>query len=393
LLYTGIQRNVGEVMKISVKRLVRDEKGGAMTLALILLVVGGLILTPLLGLMSTGLLAGQVYEKKTDELYAADAGVEDAVWKIQEGVEELPGPACGGEDPNYWSYNITDDANKINGRNVDVTITYVNSLTYQVVSTATGDGSMTEIEAYITGESVCADYCGIADHIITSQGEANWKKKVTLVYSEEHEPVEYYDGAWPDTPEELAQFAQFYWWDVEDETPYPPGTIDLNGVSMTKGPLYRDGPLTINNSGGAATLTLNGTLYITGATLIGQTDHDFTLDLNGQTIFVESTLTVGGKCTISGPGAIIAIGDVYFAPKGDVGNNGESVFIMSVLGTSLLQPSGDYYGAIAGSVEVEIRQGTSPTITYPVGGFGELNFPGFVGSKLIYSIYSWEVNQ
>ena len=52
-------------------------------LALILLVVGGLILGPLLGLMSTGLAAGQVYEKKTAELYAADAGIEDALWKIK----------------------------------------------------------------------------------------------------------------------------------------------------------------------------------------------------------------------------------------------------------------------------------------------------------------------
>jgi hypothetical protein len=380
-------------MKIAVKRLRRDESGRVMELALLLLVVGGLILTPLLGLMSTGLIAGQVYETKTAELYAADAGVEDAVWKILNDVEELPGPPCGGGDPDHWSYNISD----VNGKSVAVTITYVNNLTYQVVSTATGNGSGTEIEAYITGESVSADYSGMTDHILTSQGAIDVKKKVGLNYTEGHEPVEYYGGPWPDTPEELAQFAQFYWLDVQDETPYPSDTINLNGVNMNLGPLYRNGPLEIlNSSDTPATLSLNGTLYITGDTLIGQTNKDFTLDLNGQTIFVESSsadaLVVGGKCTISGPGAIIAVGDVYFAPKGDVGNNGEPVFIMSVLGTSLLQPSGDYYGAIAGSVEVEVKQGTSPTITYPGDGFGELNFPGLIEGKLIYSIYSWEIN-
>lgn len=51
-------------------------------LALILLVVGGLIIAPLLGFMSTGLIAGQVFEKKMEGLYAADAGIEDAIWKI-----------------------------------------------------------------------------------------------------------------------------------------------------------------------------------------------------------------------------------------------------------------------------------------------------------------------
>jgi hypothetical protein len=387
-------------MEIGVTRLIRDEKGRAMMLALIMLVVGGLTLTPLLGLMSTGLLAGQAYEGKTDELYAADAGVEDAVWKIQERVPELPGPACGGEDPNYWSYNMTDDANRLNGKNVEVTITYVNNLTYKIDSIAIGDGSGTIVEAYVAGESVCADYSGIADHIITSQGEYDVKNKVTLVYPEGREPVEYYGGDWPDEPEELALFAQFYWLDVEDETHYGGyTTVDLEGQDLSLGPLYVDGQLEILNSGATGvTVTLNGTIYVTGDTLIGQTNQDFTLDLNGQTIFVETdsaeALIVGGKCTVTGPGAIIAVGDVYFAPKGDVGNNGEPVFILSVLGTTLLQPSGDFYGAIAGSVEVEIKQGATPTVTYPEAGFGEgdLNFPGFTGGKLVYHIATWEIN-
>jgi len=69
-------------MKTTVKRIMRDEKGTVMILALILLVVGGLILAPMLGLMSTGLIAGQVYEKNMATLYAADAGVEDALHNI-----------------------------------------------------------------------------------------------------------------------------------------------------------------------------------------------------------------------------------------------------------------------------------------------------------------------
>ncbi len=65
-----------------------NEKGQALILVLILLLVGALIITPLLSYMGTGLKTGQVYEKKTDGLYAADAGVEDALWRIK--YSEVP---------------------------------------------------------------------------------------------------------------------------------------------------------------------------------------------------------------------------------------------------------------------------------------------------------------
>jgi len=69
-------------MKKILNKLTRNEEGQVFVLALILLLVGGLILAPLLSYMSTGLIAGQVFEKKMEGLYAADAGVEDAIWKI-----------------------------------------------------------------------------------------------------------------------------------------------------------------------------------------------------------------------------------------------------------------------------------------------------------------------
>ena len=59
-------------------------------LVLILLVVGGLILGPLLGLMGTGLVAGQVYEKRATALYACDAGIEDAIWQLLYSADGLP---------------------------------------------------------------------------------------------------------------------------------------------------------------------------------------------------------------------------------------------------------------------------------------------------------------
>jgi hypothetical protein len=383
-------------MKIAVKRLVRDESGRVMELALILLVVGGLILTPLLGFMSTGLIAGQVYETKTHELYAADAGVQDAVWKIQNDVEELPGPPCGGGDPNYWSYNISD----VNGKSVGVTITYVNNLTYQVLSTATGDGSGTQIEAYIVGKSKFGDYSGLMDHILTSPGEINVANKVILEYPEGADPYPYYPNSWP----EVWELEEFYGEQVANGTRYYSNTvINIQGVSTELGPLYVDGTLDIlNSSNTPATLNVTGTFYSTDYTLIGQNGKDMTLDLNGHTIFVSSNSTgsqpaliIGGKCTVKGPGIITAIGDIEFKPASQVGEEegGGPVFVLSVSGTSYLQPSGHVYGAIAGKVEVYVQQGEEPVITYPPGGFGEYDLNFLIGiKKLVYSIYSWEIN-
>ncbi len=390
-------------MKTIVKRLARDEKGAALVLVLILLLISGLIIGPLLSYMGTGLITGQVYEMRTNELYAADAGAEDAVWKIQNNVGQLP---C---NPSMtWSYNITD----VNGKRLQISIEYIDGGTYRITSTAiTDDGSGTvatvsgtQIEAYVT--ATYSDFSGILDNVITSQNEIDYPPHPDISYPEGHGPVEYYGGLWP-TPEDLARF---YWEDVKDATHYYGDTeIDLEGNSCPPGPIYINdeennswpsglGPLSINGTlaeitnsiNPSATLVLAGTIYIDGDAIINPT-KDLILDLNGHTIFVNGALNIKGKCGIKGPGAIIAVGDLWFEPQIEAGDT-EPVFIMSVEGTTNLQPGGDFYGAIAGSVEVDLQPGTS--LNYPEAGFeeGDINFPGFVEpTQLVYSIYSWEV--
>jgi hypothetical protein len=378
-------------MKSAVKGLIRGEKGKAMVMALILLVIGGLTATPLLAYMGSGLLAGEVYEKSTAELYAADAGVEDAVWNIQHEVPEVMGLTSCYPD---WAYNMSD----VNGRSVDITITLVSNVTftYRVVSTATGDGSETEIDAYVTGESKYGDYWGIMDNVLTSLGEITLQPGANVTPSEgDHSPLEYYGGGWP----EIWELEDFYGQQVEDEDPYPFGTIDLDGVDMDLEPLYRDGELEIvNSSNTPATLTLNGTVYVTGDTLIGKTGKDFTLDLNDHTIFVASdssdpqkALWIGGQCNIVGPGVIVAIGDIYFEPNIEAGMT-EPIFIMSITGDTFLQPGGDFYGSVAGDVEVQLQPGTSVNYPEEESWYDGYNF--LIGvQQLIYIIYSWEVIQ
>lgn len=97
----------GGIMQTTVKRAIKDQKGAALTLVLVLLVLGGLILAPLLGLMSAGLMAGQVYENSMRVLYASDAGVEDGLWQI--GNVELADLFYDYDEYNYytqWGYDL-----------------------------------------------------------------------------------------------------------------------------------------------------------------------------------------------------------------------------------------------------------------------------------------------
>jgi hypothetical protein len=367
----------------------KESGQGVLAVVLVLVILAALILGPLLGFMGTGLKEGQMNESKEQELYAADSGVEDAFYWIPELQKN------GGSTGPYS--NWTRSSYEINGRDVSVTIENVTSQTYKVTSTATGDdGGSTTVASIIT--SVYGDYSGIMQNVITSQGDYTLQGPTTVEppEGEEHGPVAYYAGEWP-TPEELSAW---YWRDVKDEVPYNSGTLDVKNYASTGiGPLYRDGTLTIVNTGTAGlTLQLNGTVYITGNTLIGLTDHDFTLNLNGNTIFVESAtadgqyaLKIGGKCTLTGSGCIIAVGDIEFRPNLDSGPS-DYILVMSVLGKTYMQPNGDFYGTLAGSSEVYIQNGEAHW-TDPSTVEGGVNFP-CGGSDIELSdlsIVSWEI--
>jgi len=371
----------------------KNESGqGVLAMVLILLMLGAIILTPLLVFMSTGLKAGGVYESKMQEFYAADAGVEDAIWKITGGNLSMPAHYPLGED--------------VNDRNVSVNVTQIKEGTYKIISTATSNtGGNTTIECYYGA----LDYSSLLDSAITSDTGVTIKKGVNVTGNIStpdcsvvvgcnnctgcpnnwtccidcpncttccsQEPV-----SWP-TAEELSAY---YWDQVENlEPPFPYNNpLNIAGTNTTIEALYRDGPWKIYNTDNPATLTLNGTVYVTGDLEIGNEKKDFTLNLNNQTIFVESAsaapqkaIWVGGNVQISGSGCIIAVGDVYFAPKGDVGSPDNFVLIMSVTGTVTLQPSGTFYGAIAGKVEVEEKSGLNASITWTSYEGKGIDFP------------------
>lgn len=376
-------------MKTIPNKLARSEEGYALLLALILLLLGSLIITPLLGFMSTGLVVGQMHEKRAMELYAADAGVEDAIWKIQTSAAGLPG---AGEDP--WEYSIAD----VNDKQVNAAIAYVDDYTYEITSTASGDsGGSTTVESYVA----ILNFSFLLNNVITSQGDVTIQPGTTvegdIQYNGELDNKGDIIGEiitdeivdWPTAK----QLAAFYGEDVEGLEPYSSNTIDLKNLDDPKsiGPLYRDGDLNIKNTGNQTTASLGGIVYVTGDLIFQQPGGPkaYTIDLNGQTIYVEGSITFPAhRCTLSGSGCIIAVGDVTFQPAISSDAN-DFVFVLSLEGEVWFSPQGDFYGSVAGSTHVNLQPNCSlQWKEYPDG----LNFVGEDDSKLQWEIRTWQIS-
>jgi hypothetical protein len=369
------------------RRIIEDEKGHALLLTLILLLISGLIIAPLLSFMGTGLIVGEVHERRTAELYAADAGVEDAVWTIQRGI------VLGlGQSTNYTIPNV-------NNRTVAVTITLVrnetDSRTYRVTSTATTDsGSHTTLVAHVN-----ATLRHLFDNAITSQGNIIIQPGSTVSGNVTHGGTltnhgtingTVTPGKFPNWPNATA-LSNHYLRQVQG-TPDPGPRIDIGGQTRNLTRALRNGNLEIRNTGGPATLVLQGTLYVAGNLDFKQpgTESAYTIDLNGQTIFVTGSITFPAhRVNITGSGCIIAIGDITFQPAMQ-SREGDFVFVMSVGGTVRFQPRGTFYGSLAGHAEVRLQPGCR-LVWRPLTK--ALNFPidqySAVGTA---TITSWEVS-
>ena len=119
------------------KKLIWGEKGQTLMIVLVMMLFGSLIIAPFLSYMGSGLKVGQdVYEEGMYLLYAADSGVEDAIWQVNN--KNLNSGLFGGDDPDYdqyaysdydadnytWDYDLAPDAygNKVNDKDVTITL-------------------------------------------------------------------------------------------------------------------------------------------------------------------------------------------------------------------------------------------------------------------------------
>ena len=411
-------------MRTIIKRAIRNEKGSVLPLVLILLVVGGLILTPLLGLMSTGLMAGQVYEKKAHEYYAADAGVEDAIWRIKsESIAPESWTPC--DDRPGWDVYEYLQPLSVGNKSVELVVyrkdwdpTCGENLTYQILSTAaTDDGggtaaivSSTTIDAYLSVSYM--NFSNLLDNAIVSYDTITIRGTKTVVDGDVWLPSsdeEHLDNKGNITGEVKNMTTQEIIWPTSEdlsgyyldrlEDPDDPGEfLDIANTNAT-GPAYRDGDLAIDNTGADnATLLLEGTVYVTGSLTFQQAGgKTYTIDLNGNTIFVEGTIDFpSNHVTVSGSGCIIAIGRVNFQPGIAEGEEEHFVLVMSVEDIVEFHPSGDFTGCVAGESHVELQPGctlswVSPDdkgLDVPWGPDNMDELPPITGLR----IESWEIN-
>ncbi len=90
------------------------ETGHILIASLMVLTLGSLVMVPFLSFVRTGFVAGSVYENKLTEIYAADAGIEDSVQRIN----KLMAPMDTMESHDEISYAI----DSVNGKAVQITI-------------------------------------------------------------------------------------------------------------------------------------------------------------------------------------------------------------------------------------------------------------------------------
>ena len=373
-------------MKKAIDGLKRYEKGHVIILVVVLMLVGGLIASPLLAYMSSGIASGRVYEKRTYELYSADAGVNHAIWTVIK-ADGLPGD---GDDP--LEYSVPD----VNDKVVNVSITYVDEETFKVTATSNSTGgSNTIIESYIK----ILWFPNFLDRAITGVGDIDLKPGTVVNGDVQYNGTLDNQGTingdvstdeitgWP-TAEDISD----YYWDFVAESlpmPYPEAFIDVNTTNNV-GPLYRDGDLEIKTTNNGESATLDGTIYITGDLSFTQSGKDYKIDLNGQTIFVEGAISFPSYlCTLTGSGAIIAVGDIDFQPA--ISSDADDfIFVMSLEGEIDMNPNGDFYGSLAGNTGVNLQPGSTITWREPPD---DLNLPGQAGNpNVIEEISTWKIS-
>jgi hypothetical protein len=187
-----------------------------------------------------------------------------------------------------------------------------------------------------------------------------------------------YKGWWPTA----SNLETYYLGKVPVSAPFPDNVLDA-AASPTPGPIYHVGDLTLGSTANGNTMKLMGTIYVTGKLDTSlPSGKTFTLDLNGQTIFCDSSslkppkeaVYLDSNVTIIGTGAIIALGDIYFHPNVST-NPDDYVLLMSVDDDASVnvqpQNNASFTGSMVGN-NIDLQPNT--TVTYHPPKF-PIDFP------------------
>ncbi len=133
-------------------------------IVLVMMVMGSLLILPSINYVSTSLKTGGMIEEKIKGLYAAEVGVEDALWKIKN------------DTPPFSPYQITG----INGMLVDVTIDGIDTLVGEELGESGGHEEWLVITKSTTYDSETGIYS--YDMSLSNNGSGNIKILKILIY-------------------------------------------------------------------------------------------------------------------------------------------------------------------------------------------------------------------
>jgi hypothetical protein len=351
--------------------------------AFIILVFASLSIIPILSFMGTGIVTAKNTGFHTQEIYAAEAGVYDSIWKL---ILIVPGvPKSQWDPPLQYSIN-----GGVNGKSVDITLTKVNSATYRIHSVATDPN--TSHQSTIDSD-ICIDNAGGVDlsafskYALTSNGTITGKGS-DIIYGDVWIPSSANYSApppsgqlitapivgWPTASELETYFSCL----VDTSNAYSNGIINVSNPNQS-GPLYAQGA-----SNGDYTITgtgnLTGTIYVDGNLDFNNKAH---ISLAGNTIFVTGHVSSSPQAYLAGPGAVIALGDIVFSPQVAP----SYIFIMSLSGSVQFQPQGNFIGAVCGDTNINLQPNC--TLTWQSPGVGNLDLPGLYNH--IQKFMTWTI--
>ncbi len=352
----------------------KNEAGNVLVTALVVLAVGVMIIVPVVSLMVTGMKAGQTVEEHMGELYAADSGVEYAMYYMWNNIELLP----TSENPVL----VIPFNNAVNGISVDVSCEYIAENIYRIISetkdadtgnallninsfiridqesSGGGGGSVSAVfnNAITTlGGGVTASGAALITGSVFSNGNINMSGSAGIignVYSETdismgwstyitgdayaqgtiERPQNVSGSANPGSAnqdidplsETVVNSVVNGVKDASDFTPAAAGSVTHSGnttfqpwwpppSSVFADAVHVSGNLTINN---ATSLTFYQSVHVTG---------DLIINASGKTVIFNAPVVVGGDIKIQN-GAVIFNESVYSGDETVLSGSGSAVF-------------------------------------------------------------------
>ena len=323
-------------MKCEVTKLIKKQDGHIFLLTLVLLALGGLMLLPVLSFMGTGIKVSELHEEEMLSLYAADAGIEDALYVLQY------------QSPDISAFPYTGNISDINGNHVEYTIELElvgeDTQSYKITSDAMDvlSGSVTTVEVYIKvteiysaygvlaldgdinfgGGVEMGDQSGLATNI-HANGNIDGGASITTVSGNatatgtiDHinvtgdytitENVDYEVTVDIDTSVNSS-----YYQDAWGGSYYG-GDLTVTNYT-TLGPAYIAGNLTIKNGG---TVNLTGHVWVRDSVIIKGA--------------IDSTAVASENTSVEDMYAVISEDDIDFSGTPDVGSDGHYIFFISL---------------------------------------------------------------